>query len=67
MEVDHTCPDVRYLSEILCCTIPIQVSDPEVKVIDFEIVEAKRDSDELRRLATVLIFNEVKQRSHRSR
>ena len=23
MEVDHTCPDVRYWSEIVCCTIPM--------------------------------------------
>ena len=27
MGVDHTCSDVRYLSEVLCCTIPIHMSD----------------------------------------
>ena len=26
MEVVHTCPDVRYWSEVLCCTIPSYMS-----------------------------------------
>ena len=36
MEVDHTCPDVRYWSEVLCCTIPTHMNDLEVKVMDSE-------------------------------
>ena len=36
MEVVHPCPDVRYWSEILCCTIPTYMSDLEVKVMDLE-------------------------------
>ena len=27
MEVVHTCPDVRYWSEVLCCTIPTHMSE----------------------------------------
>ena len=34
MEVVHTCPDVRYWSEVPCCTIPTHMSDLEVKVKD---------------------------------
>ena len=30
MEVIHTCPDVRYWSEVLCCTISTHISDLEV-------------------------------------
>ena len=29
MEEVHTCPDVRYWSEVLCCTIPAHMSDLE--------------------------------------
>ena len=36
MEVVHPCTDVRYWSEILCCTIPTYMSDLEVKVMDLE-------------------------------
>ena len=36
MEVDHACPDVRYWSEILCCTILTHMSDLELKVMDLE-------------------------------
>ena len=36
MEEVHTCPDVRYWSEVLCCTIPTLMSDLEVKVTDLE-------------------------------
>ena len=32
----HTCADVRYLSEVLYCTIPTHLSDLEVKVLDLE-------------------------------
>ena len=35
MEVVHTCPDVRYWSEIFCCTILTHMSDLDVKVTDF--------------------------------
>ena len=31
-------PDVRYWSEVLCCTILTHVIDLEVKVTDFEIL-----------------------------
>ena len=30
-EVVHTCPDVRYWSEVLCYIIPTHMSDLEVK------------------------------------
>ena len=33
-----TLPDVRYWSEVLCCTIMIHISDLEVKVTNFEIL-----------------------------
>ena len=33
-----TLPDVRYWSEVLCCTIITHVSDLEIKVTDFEIL-----------------------------
>ena len=36
MEVVHTCPDVSYWFEVLCCTIPTHMSDLEVKVTDLE-------------------------------
>ena len=36
MEVLYTCPDVRYWSEVLCCTIWAHMSDLEVKVLDFK-------------------------------
>ena len=32
-----TLPDVRYWSEVLCCTITTNIGDLEVKVKDFEI------------------------------
>ena len=32
MQVVHTCPDVRYCSKVLCCTIPSYMSDLEIKV-----------------------------------
>ena len=35
--VDHL-PDVRYSSEVLCCTITTHISDLEVKVTDLEIL-----------------------------
>ena len=38
MEIVHTCPDVRYCSEVLFCTIMTHItgSDLEVKVRDLE-------------------------------
>ena len=33
MEVVHTCSDVRYWFEVLCCTIPTHINDLEVKVM----------------------------------
>ena len=36
MEVVHPCPDVRYWSENVCCTIQTYMSDLEVKVINLE-------------------------------
>ena len=36
MEVNHTCHDLRYWSEVLSCTIPTNMSDLEVKVTDLE-------------------------------
>ena len=38
MEVVHTCPDVRYRSEVLCCTILIHMSDLPVNVTQTEIM-----------------------------
>ena len=38
MDLVDTLPDVRYWSEVLCCTITPHVSDLEVKVTDFEIL-----------------------------
>ena len=37
MDLVDTLPDVRYWSEVLCCTITTHISDPEVTVTDFEI------------------------------
>ena len=41
MEAVHMCPDVRYLSEVLCCTILTHTSDLEVKVTDLEKIMFK--------------------------
>ena len=41
MEVVHTCLDVRYWSEALCCTIPTHISDLEVKLTDLEKIMLK--------------------------
>ena len=38
MDLIDTLPDVRYWSEILCCTIKTHIGYPEVKVTDFEIL-----------------------------
>ena len=51
MEVVHTCPDVRYLSEVLCYTIPTRMSALEVKVTDLEkkfLVKVFRDKERFR-------------------
>ena len=37
LDLVDTLPDVRYWSEVLCCTIIIHISDLEIKVTDFEI------------------------------
>ena len=34
MELVDTLPDVRYRSEVLCCTITTHIGDPEVKVTE---------------------------------
>ena len=38
MDLVDTLPDVRYWSEVLCCTIMTHIGDLEVKVTDFEIL-----------------------------
>ena len=38
MDLVYTLPDVRYWSEVLCCTIMTHISDLVVKVTDFEIL-----------------------------
>ena len=38
MDLVDTLPDVRYWSEVLCCTITTHISHFEVKVTDFEIL-----------------------------
>ena len=38
MEVVHTCPDVRYWSEALCCSMQTHMSDLEVKAAELEII-----------------------------
>ena len=38
MELVDTFSDIRYWSEVLCCTIITHISDLEVKVTDFEIL-----------------------------
>ena len=38
MDRVDTLPDVRYWSEVLCCTIMSHICDLEVKVTDFEIL-----------------------------
>ena len=38
MDLVVTFPDVRYWSEVLCCTIRTHIDDLEVKVTDFEIL-----------------------------
>ena len=38
MELVDTFPDVRYWSEVLCCTITTHMGDLEVKVTDIEIL-----------------------------
>ena len=58
MEVIHTCPDVRYWSEVLCCTIPTHMSVFEVKVTDLEKNHVKKcDSGELCCPVAALIIN----------
>ena len=56
MYVVHTGPDVKYWSAVLCITIPTHISDLEIKVTDFEILKAKRDSDELHCPTTTLLI-----------
>ena len=38
IDLIDTLPDVRYWSEVLCCTITTHIGDLEVKVTDFEIL-----------------------------
>ena len=38
MDLVDTLPDVRYWSEVLCCTITTYISDLEIKVTDFKIL-----------------------------
>ena len=38
MDLVDTLPDVRYWSEVLCCTIMTHINDLVVKVTDFEIL-----------------------------
>ena len=38
MNLVGTLPDVRYWSEVLCCTITTHITDHEVKVMDSEIL-----------------------------
>ena len=38
MDLVDTLPDVRYWSEVLCCTIMTHIGDLQVKVTDFEIL-----------------------------
>ena len=38
MDLVDTLPDVRYWSEVSCCTTTTHISDLEVKVTDFEIL-----------------------------
>ena len=38
MDLVDTLPDVRYWSEVLCCTITTHIGDLEVKATDFEIL-----------------------------
>ena len=38
MDLVDTLPDVRYWSEVSCCTITTQISDLEVKINDFAIL-----------------------------
>ena len=38
MDLVGTLSDVRYWSEVLCCTITTHIDHPEVKVTDFEIL-----------------------------
>ena len=40
MDLVDTLPDVRYCSEVLCCTIMAHISDLEVKVTDWNFVKA---------------------------
>ena len=41
MDLLDTLSDVRYWSEVLCCTITTHISYREVKVTDFEIFKCK--------------------------
>ena len=38
MDLVDTLPDVRYWSEVLCCTITTHIDDLKVKVTVFEIL-----------------------------
>ena len=65
MEVVHTCSDVRYWSEGLCCTVPtiishLEVTNLEKNYVGLKILKAKCDADELRCPAPDL----VNSRSH---
>ena len=39
MDLIGTLPDIRYWSEVLCCTITSHIGDLEVKVTDLEILK----------------------------
>ena len=38
LDLADTVPDIRYYSIILCCTIPIPLTNLEIKVTHFEIL-----------------------------
>ena len=61
MEIVHTCPDVRYWSEVICCSSSNLISDFDCFWLKF--LEAKRDSGELLFPATNLIVSNLTQTS----
>ena len=43
MKVVHMCPDIKYWSVVLCCTILTHMNDLEVKVTDLEKKKKKKE------------------------
>ena len=65
MEVVHTVPDVRYWSEVLCCTILTQMSDLEILIYFFGwFLDAKSNSGKLHCPVIAFICGKIRKNSN---